>query len=93
MSVLDLRFRLCVVFLVFILIASACSEGGNANTDSNAASSEQVEVVDSQVAFIYPESVDEYNMSRLHEIGRQYLDEKTARRGHQICRRGIGRRR
>ncbi len=50
------------------LILAGCSEGEP--------SSPTVEKVTSQVAFIYPESSDEYNWSHLHEIGRKYLDEK-----------------
>lgn len=56
------------VLLIAAFCLAACSEGG--------AKESAVEEVTSQVAFIYRESSDEYNMSRLHEIGRQYVDEQ-----------------
>ena len=75
MKAADKSFRLCVFLLILVLVLVACSEAANTNTES-ASSSEQEVVVDSQVAFIYPENAEEYNWSHLHEIGRQYLDEK-----------------
>ncbi len=62
------RVNLIVVLIMFTFCVVACSE--------DAASESAVEEVTSQVAFIYRESSDEYNMSNLHEIGRQYLDEQ-----------------
>ncbi len=75
MSAFDLRIRLFTFLIVVVWIAAGCSESADSNTES-ASSSEQEVVVDSQVAFIYPENVEEYNWTYLHEIGRQYLDEK-----------------
>lgn len=40
------------------------------------ASIDQRPVVDIKVAFMYPENTEDYNMSHLHEIGRQYLDKR-----------------
>ncbi|MCY3779618.1 MAG: BMP family ABC transporter substrate-binding protein [Chloroflexi bacterium] len=62
------RINLIVVLIIFTLCLVACSEGASQEST--------VEEVTSQVAFIYRESSDEYNISRLHEIGRQYLDEQ-----------------
>ena len=56
------------LLLASVFVLAGCSEGGSSES--------AVEEVTSQVAFIYSEDPDEYNMSRLHEIGRQYLDEQ-----------------
>ena len=60
-------YRLALM-IASIFAFAGCSEG--------ASSESAVEEVTSQVAFVYSEDPDEYNMSRLHEIGRQYLDEQ-----------------
>ena len=62
-----IRYPLVCLF-AWALMLAGCSEGEP--------SSPTVEKVTSQVAFIYPESSDEYNWSHLHEIGRKYLDEQ-----------------
>ena len=59
-----------------VLVLAGCSEG--------ASSESAVEEVTSQVAFIYSEDPDEYNMSRLHDIGRQYLDEQLPDLGTKV---------
>ncbi|MCY3831857.1 MAG: BMP family ABC transporter substrate-binding protein [Chloroflexi bacterium] len=68
MNNLNRRYFLIAILIVMTVFLVACSEG--------ASSESAVEEVTSQVAFIYPETSDEYNWSRLHEIGRQYLDEQ-----------------
>lgn len=68
MNNLNRRFFQIAILIVVTAFLVACSEG--------ATSEPAVEEVTSQVAFIYPEASDEYNWSRLHEIGRQYLDEQ-----------------
>jgi len=61
-------FNTLALMVASMLVFAGCSEG--------ASSESAVEEVTSQVAFIYNENPDEYNMSRLHDIGRQYLDEQ-----------------
>ena len=68
MNIAKGRSYLIVSLMLVTVGLVGCSEGGS----SGAA----VEKVTSQVAFIYRENIDEYNWSRLHEIGRQYVDEQ-----------------
>ncbi len=57
---------------IFLIIATLVFAGCSAATEETSSSS----AVTSQVAFIYKDAIDDYNWSRLHEIGRQYLDEQ-----------------
>ena len=70
---------LLLVFLFASVLAFAgCSESKPTRSSEAKPTVSSVTIVEvtSQVAFIYRENIDEYNWSRLHEIGRQYLDEQ-----------------
>ena len=73
MKTIKSYFYLFISLIISVLIVVGCSPPAEETTSDNASSSS---AVDSQVAFVYLEDIEEYNWSRLHEIGRQYLDEQ-----------------
>ena len=69
MKTLNDYFRLFIFLIVAALVFAGCSSAAEETASSS-------DAVESQVAFIYKDHIEDYNWSRLHEIGRQYLDEQ-----------------